>query len=463
MDNITVVFVRIEEPRPPTPGRRGARAVLRNGRAARLRTPIDAPRPEGYPQEMTHDRRRLAPGGRARALGSRPRRCSRAARRPARAGSRRRAAGAARVDPRAPIATSARREALPGGHAVLFDEVDDPALAGALDAELSPSLDRALRASRAGGRRFPRDEPLRVYVARPRRGRGRKVAWRSAHRGARPRSASPRCCSTRAGSDTRADRPRGRAPDRARDARRLRRRGRLPRSRRSRSSCRRRRASAGAEDAWTRGRGGIARLPRAARDARPAVGGRDRARRRRSGHPARRLGARRRRRARRRRSCSCGRRPSRAPLTEESVLLRAAARLYAAIEPERRPRACGCSTFSPGRSTRRRRRAFVGAAPRVPARDGGDAARRVAARTGAPARPSSATRPGFCRRTSSFFAAGDRRAISALGRRARRLARRRKRRGRPRGRRPGLRRRPRRRPVRRARGARVGGGRTGRG
>jgi hypothetical protein len=72
--------------------------------------------------------------------------------------------------------------ALPGGRAVLYDEVHDPELAAQLDAELSRLSAELFR--RQGWRSpFPSDEPLRVYVSRAPAGGMKAVTARSAERG----------------------------------------------------------------------------------------------------------------------------------------------------------------------------------------------------------------------------------------------------------------------------------------
>ncbi len=72
--------------------------------------------------------------------------------------------------------------ALPGGRAVLFDEVRDPELAAELDAELSRLSTELFR--RQGWRSpFPPDEPLRVYVSRSAADGMKTVASRTTERG----------------------------------------------------------------------------------------------------------------------------------------------------------------------------------------------------------------------------------------------------------------------------------------
>ena len=72
--------------------------------------------------------------------------------------------------------------ALPAGRAMLFDEVRDAELAADLDAELSRLSTELFR--RQGWRSpFPADEPLRVYVSRSPAGGMKAVASRPAERG----------------------------------------------------------------------------------------------------------------------------------------------------------------------------------------------------------------------------------------------------------------------------------------
>ncbi len=71
---------------------------------------------------------------------------------------------------------------LPGAHAMLFDESRDPDLAADLDAELS-RLSTELFRHQGWRSPFPADEPLRVYVARSPAGGVKMVASRTAERG----------------------------------------------------------------------------------------------------------------------------------------------------------------------------------------------------------------------------------------------------------------------------------------
>jgi len=134
--------------------------------------------PEDYPLEMIHLRRlRLGIG---RALLSV---AAVAASMPALAISRAGAAPAQRLSwAQSPDRRFLPPRALPAAHAVLFDEANDPVLAAALSGELARLSDELF--GKQGWRApFSDDEPLRIYVARRESGGVRAVAGRPGAKG----------------------------------------------------------------------------------------------------------------------------------------------------------------------------------------------------------------------------------------------------------------------------------------
>ena len=73
-------------------------------------------------------------------------------------------------------------QSLFGGHAVLYDEVDDPALRSAVDAEIG-RLEGDLYARQGWRNPFPSDQALRIYVARGESGGIRALASRAIDQG----------------------------------------------------------------------------------------------------------------------------------------------------------------------------------------------------------------------------------------------------------------------------------------
>jgi len=134
--------------------------------------------PEDYPLEMIHLRRLRFGIGRA-LLGV----AAVAASTPAQAVSRDGAAPAQRVSwTQSPDRHFLPPRTLPAAHAVLFDEVNDPVLAGALSGELARLSDE-LYGKQGWRAPFSDDDPLRIYVARRESGGVRAVAGRPGAKG----------------------------------------------------------------------------------------------------------------------------------------------------------------------------------------------------------------------------------------------------------------------------------------
>ena len=134
--------------------------------------------PEDYPLEMIHLRRLRLGIGRA-LLGV----AAVAASMSAQAVSRDGAAQARRLSwAQNPERRFLPPRALPAAHAVLFDEADDPVLAATLSKEL-PRLADELYGKQSWRVPFSEDEPLRIYVARSESGGERSVAGRAGAKG----------------------------------------------------------------------------------------------------------------------------------------------------------------------------------------------------------------------------------------------------------------------------------------
>ena len=134
--------------------------------------------PEDYPLEMIHLRRLRLGIGRA-VLGL----AAVAASMPAQAVSRDGAAPAQRLSwTQSPERRFLPPRALPAAHAVLFDEADDPVLAATLSRELARLSDE-LYGKQGWRPPFSDDEPLRIYVARRESGGVRTVAGRAGAKG----------------------------------------------------------------------------------------------------------------------------------------------------------------------------------------------------------------------------------------------------------------------------------------
>ena len=203
----------------------------------------------------------------------------------------------------------------------------------ALSGRARAARGRALRQAGLARRRSPTTS--RCASTSPARESGgvRAVAGRP---GAKGRLESAAILLDASGLLDRADRARGRPADRPRDARRLRRRGRRSSPRRSRSICPATRPSAAADDAWT-----AAAAPTLDFRARPEVLGRlwvDEVARSAGGTAScARPGSAPRRRASRPSMPLSRRLAETSGDSATTVLLRAAARLYTAVEPEASP------------------------------------------------------------------------------------------------------------------------------